>query len=149
MNNDLIEQKSWWKKHWKWFVPLISMLLILVCVFFISGSNSIVGDYSKAYADQQLYSDALEKVRENERIKDVLGTIEPMRNTAILNGSVKYFNDNTSVKTTIKIFCTKGKAMLDIAANRIDNTWHYQEIRVRIKNPPEKREIIEIFSLVE
>jgi len=22
MNNELIEQKSWWKRNWKWLVPV-------------------------------------------------------------------------------------------------------------------------------
>ncbi|MDP2060532.1 MAG: cytochrome c oxidase assembly factor Coa1 family protein [Flavobacteriaceae bacterium] len=144
MSNDVIEQKSWIKKSWKWFVPLIGIVLILIFSVFPSGFDKILGDYSKAYTDSKLYETALERVRLNERIKEVLGAVEPIDVMTILNGSVDYSDDNKSVNSTIKISCEKGKAMLDISADRIDEIWIYKKINVRIKNPPEKKETIEI-----
>ncbi len=144
MGNDIIEQKSWIVKSWKWFVPLIGIVLILIFSLFPSGFDRIFGDYLKAYADPKLYETALERVRLNERIKEVLGAVEPIDVMTILNGSVDYSDDNKSVNSTIKITCEKGKAMLDISADRIDEIWIYKKINVRIKNPPEKKETIEI-----
>lgn len=67
----------------------------------------------------------------------------------ILNGSVNYSEDNNLVNSTIKITCQKGKAMLDISANRNNETWDYKIITVRIKSPLEKKETIEILTLIE
>ena len=60
----------------------------------------------------------------------------------ILNGTVTYSDDNKSVNSTIKITCEKGKAMLDISADRINESWNYKKINIRIKSPPEKKETI-------
>jgi hypothetical protein len=67
----------------------------------------------------------------------------------ILNGTVKYSNNNKSVNSTIKITCENGKAMLDFSAEKINETWSYKVINIRIKNPPEKKETIEIIKPIE
>ncbi|MFB9053927.1 cytochrome c oxidase assembly factor Coa1 family protein [Formosa undariae] len=149
MNNDLIEQKSWWQLNWKWFVPVVGMLLFFIFLLFSSGLGGNLGDYSKAYADPKLYDVALEKVKLNEHVKAVLGAVEPINNMTILNGSVHYSDDNKSVNSTIKITFESGKAMLDISADRSNDTWNYKKINVRIKNPPEKKETIEIIKPIE
>ena len=127
----------------------MGVLLLLLISLFPAGFGGILGDYSKAYADSKLYEVALEKAQQNERVKEVLGAIEPIDNVTILNGMVTYSDDNKSVNSTIKITCEKGKAMLDISADRINETWNYKKINVRIKNPSEKKETIEIIKTIE
>ena len=147
MSNVLIQQKSWWQLNWRWFFLMIGFFTILIVLFFSSIFGQIFGDYSKAYADPKLYELALEKVRKNERVKEVLGEIEPIDNMAIMNGSVNYSEDNKVVNSTIKIASENGKAMLDISAERSNAIWDYKLITVRIKSPLEKKETIEIISL--
>jgi len=149
MNNELIKQKSWWKRYRKWLIPSVSLFVILLIITYSSGFGGVLTDYSKAYAESDLYEKAIEEVKQNERVKDLLGTVEPINNMTILNGYVTYSDDNNSVDTTIKISCTNGKAMLDISANRIDNIWNYNKINIRIKNPPENKETIEIIKSTE
>lgn len=149
MNNELIEQKSWWKRNWKWFVSLTGFILILITILFSSGFGRTLGDYSKAYADSSLYENALEKAQQNKRVIEVLGSLEPIDNLAILEGEVHYSKDNNSVKTSIRVKGTKGKARLDIFADRINDTWYYKIINIRIKSPPEKKETIEIIKQIE
>ncbi|CAM3744182.1 cytochrome c oxidase assembly factor Coa1 family protein [Flavobacterium gelidilacus] len=149
MDNILIENQSWFKKNWKWFIPLTGIVLFLTISLLIIAFSSVLGNYSKAYADPKLYELALEKVRQNDRVNEVLGEIQPIDNMTILNGSVNYSDDNKIVNSTIKITCKKGKAMLDISAELNNDTWNYKKITVRIKNPVEKKETIEILNLIE
>jgi len=39
--------------------------------------------------------------------------------------------------------------MMDLKADRIDNEWVYKKLSVRIKNPPEKKQTIEIIKPTE
>ena len=144
MNNELIEQKSWWKRNWKWFVPVCGIILISITVFLFSGMGGITTDFAKAYADTELYENALKKVNANEKVNELLGEIEPLGKLAILEGQIEYSNDNQKVKSTVRIIGTKGKARMDITADRINDIWNYSKINVRIKNPPEKKQTIEI-----
>ncbi|MBQ0788895.1 MAG: hypothetical protein KBT69_15455 [Oceanihabitans sp.] len=149
MNNDLMVHKSWWQRHWKWFTVLAISFTLFLFALFSSGLSGILADYTKAYADIELYNEAIEKARLNERVIEVLGTIEPINRMTILNGAVQYSNNNKSIHTTIKITCKNGTAMLDISADRRNETWHYTKINVRIKKPIEKAETIPIITPIE
>jgi|AntRauMFilla1563_2_1112583.scaffolds.fasta_scaffold00010_39 hypothetical protein len=144
MNNELIEQKSWWKRNWKWLVPLSGIILISLGIFFSSGMDGIATDLVQAYADTELYDNALEKAKSDERVTELLGEIKPIDQLAILEGHVEYSNDNKTVNSSIRIIGNKGKGSLDISADRMNNEWNYTKINVRIKNPPENKQTIEI-----
>ncbi|MCX2680268.1 cytochrome c oxidase assembly factor Coa1 family protein [Galbibacter sp. EGI 63066] len=146
MNNELIEQKSWWKRNWKWFTPVCAIILITVIIFFSSGMGGITTDLAQAYADTELYENALEKVRSDQKATELLGEIAPVDKLTILEGEVNYSNNNQTVNSTIRIKGTKGKARMDISADWENNKWNYKKINIRIKNPPEKKQTIEIIT---
>ena len=146
MNNDLVKNKGWWQKNWKWFIPVFGFCGIVISSIFSSGFGKTLSDYTKAYADSGLYNDAIKIARTNKRVKETLGHIESISNMTILNGYVEYSNNNSSVKTTIKVSGEHGKAMLDISADLINNTWSFKDLKIRIKSPQEKKETIEILS---
>ncbi|MFT5249621.1 MAG: hypothetical protein ACI93P_001348 [bacterium] len=146
MNNELIEQKSWWKRNWKWFVPLSGILLIIISVFISSGMVGIGADLAQAYSDTELYHNALEKVKSDQKVTELLGEIEPIDKLAILEGEVHFTNNNQTVNSTIRLKGTKGKVKMDITADKINNKWKYKIINVRIKNPPEEKQTIEIIK---
>lgn len=145
MNNDLVQQKSWWNRNLKWVLPIFGILFISISVFFSSNMDGIATDLAQAYADTELYNNALEKVKTNQRTKDLLGDIGPIDKMAILEGHVEYSNDNKTVYSSVRIVGTKGKANMDISADRINNEWNYNEIKIRIKNPSENKQEIDIY----
>lgn len=144
MNHELIKRKSWWKRHGKWLVPVTGIILISVVIFFSSGMDGVVVDLAQAYATTELYDNAIEKVNADKRVNELLGEIQPMDNLAILEGVVEYSNNNKTVNSTIRLIGTKGRAKMDISADRINKEWEYTKINVRIKNPPEIKQTIEI-----
>lgn len=87
--------------------------------------DSTATDLIQAYADTELYENALEKVKSAERVKQVLGEIKPIDRLAILEGQAEYSDDHNIVNSSIRIIGTKGKATMDISAKRRDNAWHY------------------------
>ena len=146
MNNEMIEQKSWWKRNWKWFVPLSGISLIIISVFISFGMGGIGADLAQAYSDTELYENALEKAKSEQKVIELLGEIEPIDKLAILEGEVHFTNNNQTVNSSIRLKGTKGKARMDITADKINNEWNYIVINIRIKNPPEKKQTIEIIK---
>ncbi|MEM1002782.1 MAG: cytochrome c oxidase assembly factor Coa1 family protein [Bacteroidota bacterium] len=144
MNDELIEHKSWWKRNWKWLVPFCGISIIAITTFFSSGMGGIMTDFAQAYADTELYSNAIERLNSEQKVTELLGQIEPLNKMAILEGETDYSNNNQTVNATVQIAGTKGKARMDITADRINNEWNYSRINVRIKNPPEKKQTIKI-----
>ncbi|MDT0295067.1 cytochrome c oxidase assembly factor Coa1 family protein [Mesonia ostreae] len=146
MDDELIVQRSWWNKNWKWFLPVSMLILIVAAVFFSSGIAVITNNYAQAYSDEDLYQDALKHVQSNPKAVEVLGEIQPIDKLAILEGEVQYSNNNQRVNSTIRIVGMKGKARMHILANRVQGKWNYERILVRIKSPSEKRQHIPIIS---
>lgn len=53
MENDLIYQKSWLQRNWKWALPLL-IVVILASTLFFSLTAGHLNDFGKAYADPKL-----------------------------------------------------------------------------------------------
>lgn len=146
MNNELIKQQSWWKRDWKWFIPTIAVLSFLTLFFFSTGLDAITANLTKAYADTALYENALQKVKADDNVIEIIGEIQTIDKFAILEGSVKYSEDNKTVSSSIRVKGTKGKGMMDIIADRVDDQWQYQKINFRIEKPIEEKQTIEIIN---
>ncbi|WP_299216638.1 cytochrome c oxidase assembly factor Coa1 family protein [uncultured Aquimarina sp.] len=150
MNNEIIEHKSWWKRNWKWFIPLIGLFLVFIILFSSSNLGNHMGGFAKAYADSELSKNALEIAKQNKRVIEVMGDLKPIDNFAILAGEVMYSNDSKSVDLYIPVEGSKSKeASMDISADRINGKWNYKKINIRIKEPVEEKEIIEVIKQLE
>jgi hypothetical protein len=143
MDNELIVEKSWWERNWKWFLPTSIVLISLVLgILFTSAIDGNLTDIAQAYSEQSLYEKAIEKAKTNTRVLEVMGTIEPIDQLAILEGNVMYSNNNKAVAVSVRIKGTKGKGKMDIAAVKNGKGWEYKKISIRIKDPKEEIQIL-------
>ncbi len=134
MNNELLNQGTWWNRNWKWILALGSGILIMVTVLL---SVSGLADYAQSYSDPSLCQNAINEANTNAQVMQRLGTLEPIDNLAIMEGNTVYSKDNTTVNTTVRVQGSKGKGKMDIVANKIQNTWTYKQIQIRIKTTGE------------
>ena len=145
MDNELVVEKSWWKRNWKWFFPTLLLLLLFLLLFGSILSSSIDGtvtDIAQAYSDNSLYEKAIEKAKMNKRVLEVIGAIEPIDKLAILEGNAIYSNHNNSVELSVRIKGNKGKGKMDISADKNGNEWEYKKINIRVKEPKEEIQIL-------
>lgn len=141
MNNELITEKSWWNKNCKWFLPTV--LFLLLSGFLLSSNiDGNITDIAQVYSDNSLYEKAIDKAKNNKRVMEVIGEIEPIDKLAILEGNAIYSNNNNSVTLSIRIKGDKGKGKMDISAERNGAAWNYKKINIRIKEPREEIQII-------
>lgn len=139
--NELISEKNWWKRHWKWLVP--SAIIVSAFVIILSIFSSPISDIAKAYTDTSIYENALEKAQQNLEVTETLGLLEPIDNMAIIEGYVLYSNNDKTVDLTIRVKGSKGKGKMDITANKVNENWKYQKIAIRIKEPKKTISIIQ------
>ena len=130
--NEQSAKRNIWQRHWKWLMPLVIIILI---IFMVSPIGNSITDIAKAYSDSSIYVDAFEKAKSNKQVIEILGTVEPIDKFAIIEGHVAYSNNNNSVNITVRIKGSKGKGKFDIAANKVNGTWEYQVLKIRIKEP--------------
>jgi len=139
--NELISEKNWYKRHWKWFIPSVVILSTFALILFIFASP--ISNIAKAYADTSIYENALEKAQQNQQVIKTLGLLEPIDKMAIIEGHVQYSNNNKTIDLTIRVKGTKGKGKMDITANKVNERWSYQKIVIRIKEPKKTIAIIQ------
>ena len=139
--NELISEKNWWKRNWKWLVPTTILFLTLTIILTIFASP--ISNIAKAYADTSIYENALEKAQQNQQVIKTLGLLEPIDKMAIIEGYVLYSNNNNTVNLTIRFKGTKGKGKMDITANKVNENWKYEKIAIRIKEPKKTISIIQ------
>lgn len=136
MKKSLLNHKSWWRRNAKWLFPLI--LIVITGVYLLASGEVAFGDYAKAYADKEVYQNALEQAKQNTRVTEVLGEIAPVDKMTIAEGAVEYTDNYKAMTATITLKGSKGKGKLDIAARKTEGQWQYDKIGVRIKEPKEE-----------
>lgn len=146
MNNKKKQHKSWWRQNLKWGL-LLSAFAILTLLFFRSKSGEAVANISQAYMDSDLFNNALEKVMSHEKAMTVLGEIGHIDKLSILEGDVQYSNESTHVHATISIKGSKGKAKMDVVAQKEHEQWNYETLQLRITHPKDQQQTISITSL--
>lgn len=143
MANELVVEKSWWKKNWKWFLPTLALIFFLLFWLILSLSiDGNVTDIAKAYSENSLYEKAIEKAKTNQRVLEVIGEIESIDKLAILEGNAIYSNNNNSVELSLRVKGRKGKGKMDISAHKNGTEWKYKNISIRIKEPKEEIQIL-------
>jgi len=140
MDNNVIESKNWLQRNIKWLIPVVVVVLLLGSALFSSASDAQMGSYVTALNDEALYKDALKQAQQNKEVVKVLGTLEPIDQMAIIESNVEYSDNNNHVNLSVRVKGSKAKGKMDVVATKVNNTWQYNAITIRIKNP--KQEIV-------
>lgn len=148
MNNELIKHKSWFTNNWKWFIPVVFILVTLLSMLFTSklGRNSV--GIAKVYSEASVLDQALKIANKNEQVTFILGELQPLGTLAIVEGAHQYSNDYNTLRITVDVTGSKMeqkiRSKMDIHADRNGNEWSYRSIRIRIKKPDDLKQTIEI-----
>ncbi len=134
-------------KSLKWIIPTIVILAVVFYLFSSSGMGKVATDLTQAYADEELYKNAIEKANSDQRVLEKIGEIQPIDKMTILNGEVDFSDDNQTVNSTIKVTGSKGNGKLDLIAERENESWRYEKIDIRFKDSEKNKKTIEIINL--
>lgn len=130
MNNELVPQPSWWKKNWKWVIPLSGCLTFII--LFIIFIGSIFYSVSSAFEEIQPYEYALEKINQDQEITDELGT--PIKKDGFISSDYSNDNGKKTTKLVVPVSGPKGSGTLFIEASGDGDNWIYDVIRIEIKD---------------
>ena len=148
--NELIEHKSWFKRYWKWFVPIIVILISIVGIMSNSTVEGKIAGMVKIHAESSLYDNALELAKKDEKVIAVLGELQPLGKLAIIEGSHKYSNDYKTIELSVTVTGSKEdgrlRSKMDILADKVGTEWIYKTINIRIKKPEDLKQTIEVIG---
>lgn len=130
MNNELVKYPSWWKRNWKWVVPVGGCLSLIV--IFIIFLGSVVYGVTSALEESQPYEYALEKINQDKEITSVLGA--PIEKVGMIQGSYNYLNGKKTADMKIPVSGPNGSGILFVEATGEDDNWTYNVIRIEIND---------------
>ncbi|WP_394974637.1 cytochrome c oxidase assembly factor Coa1 family protein [uncultured Croceitalea sp.] len=130
MNNELIPQPSWWKRNWKWVVPVGGCFTLIIGAIIIF--SSIYFGVNNIMKESQPYEYALELINKDKQLIEVLGS--PIKKHGMFQGNISWVNGNKVAKIAVPISGPKGEGKLYIDATGKDDTWIYHEIRVEVND---------------
>jgi len=130
MDNELVPQKSWWKRNWKWVIPVGGCLTLIVGAIVLF--SSIYFGVTGLMEGSQPYEHAFELINQDEDLLEVLGS--PIEKEGMVQGNINWSNGNKSAKMVVPISGPKGKGKLYIDATGEGDEWNYHEIRVEVED---------------
>ncbi|WP_350289796.1 cytochrome c oxidase assembly factor Coa1 family protein [uncultured Croceitalea sp.] len=128
MNNELVPQPSWWKRNWKWVVPVGGCFTLIIGAIIVF--SSLYFGISNIMEESQPYEYALELLNKDEALLEVLGS--PIEKDGMFQGNISWTNGNKIAKIIVPIAGPKGEGKLYIDASGQGEDWIYHEIRVEV-----------------
>lgn len=130
MNNELVHQPSWWKRNWKWVVPVGGCFTLIIGAIILF--SSIYFGVSNIMEESQPYEYALELINKDEQLLKVLGS--PVEKDGMFQGNISWTNGKKVAKIIVPIAGPKGEGKLYIDASGEGEDWNYHEIRVEVND---------------
>ena len=139
------EQKNWFGRNWKWAVPSIGCLTIIITFILLFGS--MVTKVTDMFQDSVPYTVAMESIQQNILVIEQLG--EPIEPNGMFQGNINYENDNGTADLKIPIKGPKGEATLLVIATKSIDVWTYQTMRVSFEDSDETIDLLETVKIKE
>lgn len=142
-------QKSWFSRNWMWAVPVggCGCGCIGIILFFVFGVGAAIFGVSKLIDNATPVEYAMEQVRNNEKVKFLLG--DEIEKYGIPSGNISLSNDDGDVDFSIPIRGDKGEGTLIIKGIKSNGEWIYEDLYVRIKETQEEINLLKKEKVLE
>jgi hypothetical protein len=122
---DQQSQPGWWRRNWKWAVPVGCLLPVVVCGgFFALIFTAVFG----AIKSSDAYTEALARAKASPEVQAALGT--PIEPGFFVSGSIKINNNTGNADLSIPVSGPKGSATIRAVATRAGGPWQYSVLEV-------------------
>ncbi|KAF2341391.1 cytochrome c oxidase assembly factor Coa1 family protein [Flavobacterium tistrianum] len=136
-SNELIQQKSWLNRNWKWLIPSGCLTLIILAALFIGG---IFYEVTSVLKDSEAYKESMLAVENNKLVVEKLGS--PVETDGMVSGTVTSNNNVRTCDVQVPLKGPKGKGTLFIVGEK-RGKWKYSEMSVYIENTNEKIDLLQ------
>lgn len=123
----LTPRPNWWKRNWKWFVPLGCFSMLVLFVAFVVSAALIVFSAMKS---TDVYKDAMARAKAHPSVIQVLGS--PIKEGFLVSGNTNVNGASGEANLSIPISGPKGKGTIYVAANKSLGQWNYSGLVVEV-----------------
>lgn len=133
MNNEIIEQPSWWKRNWKWALPTGGCLtIILVMVAFIGYGVYKVSDAFSNGTSIFAFAKVVKTVQEHPQVIETLG--KPID---IETDNYDPMIENDALDIEMILDGSKSDGVLKVKAHKVNEEWVYEIFTVTLDDTQE------------
>jgi hypothetical protein len=129
---------NWWKRNWKWFVPLGCFSMAVLFVVFV---GSVVLIVFSAVKSTDVYKDALARAKAHPAVVEVLGS--PVTEGFFVSGNTNLNGASGEANLSIPIAGSKGKGTIDVAARKSLGQWKYSGLVFEIAKTHQRIDLLQ------
>jgi hypothetical protein len=126
--NPSTPRSNWWKRNWKWFVPVTVFTLAM---FFVALVGSIALIVFSAIKSTDVYKEALTRAKAHPAVIDAIGL--PITEGFLVSGNTSVNGASGEANLSIPISGPNGKATIYVAATKSLGQWNYSGLVAEIE----------------
>ena len=130
-------RRNWWKRNWKWFVPLGCFSIALLFVVFV---GSVVVIVFSAVKSTDVYKDALARAKSHPAVIEALGS--PVTEGFLVSGNTNVNGASGEANLAIPVSGPKGKGTIYVAAKKSLGRWDYSGLVLEIANTHQRIDLL-------
>jgi hypothetical protein len=128
---------NWWKRNWKWFVPLGCFTMVLVLLIFV---GSILVIVFSAMKSTDVYKDALARAKTDPAVIEALGS--PIKDGFLMSGNTNVNGAAGESNLSIPISGPKGKGTIYVSAQKSLGKWMYSGLVVELAQTHQRIDLL-------
>lgn len=135
---------GWWRRHWKWAVPVLSALALALVAGFVMLIVSLVFGMIKS---SDAYKVALQRAQASPATTAALGT--PIREGWFTMGNIEVNGPTGEANLQIPVSGPKGEGDLFVEARKSAGTWTFQTLVLQVDAGGKRIDLLEEASQAE
>jgi len=122
------EQKGWFGRNWKWFVPVGCLSVVLMAVLFVAAAVYFAfGSVKSSYA----YQEAMTRTRSNAAVIKELG--EPIKPGWLVSGTINVNGASGSADLSIPVSGPNKSGTVYVVATKKMGKWDISGLEVAVE----------------
>jgi Cytochrome oxidase complex assembly protein 1 len=129
---------NWWKRNWKWFVPLGCFTVALLFLAFI---GSIIVVVFSAMKSTDVYKEALARAKSDPAVIEALGS--PIKDGFLVSGNTNVNGGSGESNLAIPISGPNRKGTIYVSATKSLGRWNYSGLVVEVGQTHERIDLLQ------
>jgi len=129
---------NWWKRNWKWFVPVGCFSIAVLFVAFVA---AVVLIAFSAVKSTDVYKDALTRAKAHPAVIEALGS--PITEGFLLSGNTNVNGASGEANLSIPVSGPKGKGTIYVAATKSLGRWNYSGLVLEIAKTHQRIDLLQ------
>ena len=122
-------QKNWLERNWKWVIALVLAAIVVAACAFVIGIFALLGRSEAAAM-------AVAEARKNPVLLEKIG--QPIEQGFLVTGQINVYNSGGHAELSIPIFGPKGKASLEVEAQKKSGSWTLTTLSAQVAGSSEE-----------